>query len=63
MTAATDTAVLTDLQGPLPYWGPAAHAQTPTTAHPRRVVPQLTPLQLAARQARARRTAALPLAA
>jgi hypothetical protein len=49
--------IVTDLAGPLAYWGPATRHHTPRTAHPRRVASGRTPLQVAAAQlARTSRT-------
>jgi hypothetical protein len=48
MLLPTDAELLTDLAGPLAYWGPATRQHTPRTAHPRRVASGRTPLQVAA---------------
>ena len=49
MTSLPTTATLTDLQGPLTYWGPAVPQHTPGTTRPRPVAHGLTPLEVAAR--------------
>ena len=48
MLMLTTPAALTDLQGPLAYWGPATKSHIPRTAHPPRIASGRTPLQVAA---------------
>jgi hypothetical protein len=57
MLLLTTNESLTDLAGPLTYWGPATWHDTPRTAQPRRVASGRTPLQVAAQ---ARLDAAMP---
>ena len=47
MLVLTTPAALTDLQGPLAYWGPATPMHTPRTVHPPRIASGRTPLQVA----------------
>jgi hypothetical protein len=63
LTTTTTPDTVTDLAGPLAYWGPASRQHTARTAHPRRVASGRTPLQVAAEACRGtspRRAASLP---
>jgi hypothetical protein len=48
MLLLTTPDTLSDLAGPLAYWGPVTGHDTPRTAHPRRIASGRTPLQVAA---------------
>jgi hypothetical protein len=63
LPTTTTPNIVTDLAGPLAYWGPATRHDTPRTAYPRRIASGRTPLQVATQarlSSRPRRQGPLP---